>query len=163
MNEDRAAFGGDARLFIEDCRAFCLHVGEGGVDVGYFQADMVQALAAFLQEFCEAGVGGEGLDQFNFAATRATHRQKGDAHLLGRHLFYLARRDAQKVTIEEQGLLDVTHYDSNMVDALRHRFLRFPERALMDCGPLWRATWRPRGSPLLYDACSLFSSMVVAT
>src|SRR5438874_1198811 len=101
MNKNCSSFGGKARLLIQHGCSLLLHLCQGCINIFHFEADVVQALAALLQELCQAGVGIDWLDQFDFTATRATHGEEGDAYLLGRYLFYLAGGDAKGVPIEE--------------------------------------------------------------
>src|SRR6266568_6557030 len=120
VEEDSPPFGGEARLLVEDGGTLSLHIGEGSVNVLDFEADMMQAFAAFLQEFGKAGGGIGWLDQLDFSATGTTQRQESDAYLLGRHFFDNTRKNAQCVTIEAQSLLDITHNDGNMINPLGH-------------------------------------------
>ena len=73
VQENGAAIGGGARPLIQHCRAPCLHLCQRGVDIVYFQADMVQPFAALLQKARQAGISRERLDQFDLAAAGAAH------------------------------------------------------------------------------------------
>src|SRR5438034_6820008 len=137
MEEDGAAFSGDTRLLVEDGCALSLHVGKGSVNVLDFEADVMQALATFLQEFGEAGRRIGWLDQLDLAAARATKRQESDTYLLGWYLFDDAGADAQRVTIKIQSLFDIAYNDGNMINPFGH-----------STPPRMFEPGRPPGSPL---------------
>jgi hypothetical protein len=127
VEKDGTSFGGNAWLLIQDGGTFGLHIGKCGVDIIYFQADMVEAFAALFQELCQAGVRIGWLNQFDFAAAGSTQREKGDAYLLRGHYFDLTRHNAQCVPVKGEGLFDVANDDGNMVNTSGHEKFRFLE------------------------------------
>lgn len=123
MYENCASFGSDTGLLIQYRDTLFLHFCECRVNVLYFQADVMEAFAAFFQKLGEAGIGCGWLDQFDLASARATHGEKSDTYLFGRYFFYFTGLYAKGVTIEAKRLFYIAHDDGNVVNTFRHVYL----------------------------------------
>src|SRR6266571_1445239 len=88
MYKNGPSLRSNAGLLIQHGNTLLLHLRKRGIDILDLKADMVQALAAFLQELRQAGVRGGRLNQLDFASAGAAYREKGDTHLFRWHLFY---------------------------------------------------------------------------
>src|SRR5436853_3626109 len=120
MQEDRASLCSNARLLIQHSCALFLHLLQGRIDIVNFEADVMQPFAALLQKLYQARARCRRLDQLNLASTRATHREEGNAYLLGWYFLDFAWYDTERVTVEAEGLLDIVDDDSDVVNAFGH-------------------------------------------
>ena len=96
------------------------------LNVLHLDTDMMDALAALIQELGNARVVTGVLHQLNIALA---NRQEGDLYLLVRDPPNLLQRKSQCLLIDFQGFLDVVHHNSDMIN-----LPRFPPRACV-CGP----------------------------
>src|SRR6266516_5379387 len=123
MNKNSPSFGGNPRLLIQYGCAFFLHFGKCSVYIVHFQADVMEAFAALLEELRQAGIGCGWLNQFDLAVAWSAHGEESNAYLFCGHLFYFVRCYTECVTIKGQRLLDVAHDDGNVVNTFGHRYL----------------------------------------
>ena len=57
-----------------NCGASCLELAERTIDIFHFQADVVHALAALLQEPRDTGVGVDRLEKLDLASAGSSQR-----------------------------------------------------------------------------------------
>ena len=108
------------RLLVDQLHPLLLQLCQGLLDVRHLQGDVVDPLAAILEELRDRGVILGGLEKLE---TRFTHREKCHPHLLRLHL--VGRRDFESDPVLEngQGFLHVLHSDSDVADLLYHSSL----------------------------------------
>src|SRR2546428_12109746 len=104
MEKNGSTFGGHTRLLVENRRTLLLHFCKCGIDIVYFQADMMQSFTALVQELRQAGIRGSWFDQLNLAAAGSAHGEKSDTHLLRWYVCYFTGCYAQSIAIKDQCL-----------------------------------------------------------
>src|SRR5450759_3827271 len=92
MDEDVSVAAGAGPRFVKDARPAGLEAGDGGVEVGHAQGDVVQSGPALFEEPGDGRIGGGGLQQFNAAVAGGDH---GDVNLLGKDGFAMGDGEAE--------------------------------------------------------------------
>src|ERR1700683_728484 len=107
-----------ARFLIDEWDSLRARGFEIRVDAVALEAYVMQAAAASREEFSDAAVGIERLEQFDLASTRIEQRR---LHTLVGDRSALDEPQAQRVAPELQALLKIRHHDADVMDSLQHR------------------------------------------
>ena len=103
-------------------------------DVRGLEADVVQSLAALLEELCHAARGVDGFEELDLAAP---DRQQGRLHALVRDRGLLRHLQPERVLPEGEPVLQAAHHEPDVMDAGEHRSAvstRRVPRAARRCG-----------------------------
>jgi hypothetical protein len=117
MQERDLAREARARCFIEELDPPLLERLQLAGHVGRLEAQVMQALAALVEEPAHARRWRQRLQQLDLRIARC---QQGRAHTLVGKLGFLQQRQAEHVTIEPVRLLEAPHHDADVMNPSHH-------------------------------------------
>ena len=123
------------RFFVQRREPFGLQSGDFGADVGDLEGEVMDALAAFLQEFGNRAVGAGGLEEFDFRFARLEKRR---GHALRFDGFLLVGFGVEEPGKQGVGGIEVLDGDADVFDVFHGKKLtakarRFTQRS-QGCG-----------------------------
>ena len=120
MNErHQRAFRSGPRRFIDEPDAPRFELREGRSDVVHPERDVVDAGASFLEVLRDGRIGGHRFEKLELRAVvlvRPADRKEVCSDALRRHFFGRLDFEAERVTIEREGSLNVFDGDPDVVE-----------------------------------------------
>lgn len=112
QERDATSMGPDSGRLVDQAVPGGAAPEQGGIEVGHFVADVMDARSALRQEFGDRAVGCRGLEEFYFGSAKGQGNNRGTVRRFGG-----AGLESENVAVEGKGVSQVVDGDADVGDA----------------------------------------------